>query len=102
MTSQLALRKNKLLHHKQLQAPMLDNQVPPVNEVAPDSNANIQLNNAQVVQSANGGLAFQIDQANITTNEFVKQINEMKSANNWEERFANHNFVSALRACTNT
>jgi len=82
------------------------------NDIAP---VNDQLiNQAQVVQGADGAIALKVEQTklpefwgnktkdSITANEFVKRINNMAKTNNWADNIAFSNFAMALHRYANT
>jgi hypothetical protein len=84
--------------------------VAPVNQPA----NNVPIVQAQVVQGADGGMAVKVkqnklpefwgqkDKDSITSNEFVKCVDKMMSANNWSDKITFDNFRLALKGSANT
>jgi len=87
----------------------MDNQ-----NIVPQVNNDQLINQAQVVQGADGQIALKVKQTklpefwrtkskdSITANKFVKRIDNMSEANNWADNIAFSNFTMALRGSANT
>jgi hypothetical protein len=101
------LLKKPLLHIKLTNK--MDNQ-----NIVPQVNNDQLINQAQVVQGADGQIALKVKQTklpefwrtkskdSIAANKFVKRIDNMSEANNWADNIAFSNFAMALRGSANT
>jgi hypothetical protein len=104
------LQKLQRPQQVQQQQQQLQQQVAPVFQPI----NNVPIVQAQVVHSADGGMAVKVQQTklpefwgqkdkdSIMANEFVKRVDKMMSANNWSDKIAFDNFGLALGGSANT
>ncbi len=85
-----------------------------IDPVSQQAQNNVPVNQTQVVQGADGSITLKVEQTklpefwgqkekdSITTNEFVKRVDKMMSANNWSDKVVFDNFALGLRGSANT